>query len=131
MLGPDDIRQIVEALEQLDWVMWVRERMRVEHGNNASIPAAEPPETPREHYVKTRKEAEQYHRVARRLSRTDKDAPEQYAKALDADAKYRESREVIATRIRQFAEQHGCDWDTARTRLAEPEPLDLLPAGVC
>jgi len=37
MLGPDDIRQIVEALESLDWVQGVKELLAANEGNNASF----------------------------------------------------------------------------------------------
>lgn len=48
MLTPDDIGQIVDALEQLDWVQAVKADMAAKQGNNASIPGQDgpPPEAP-------------------------------------------------------------------------------------
>lgn len=42
-IGPDDIRMIIDALEQTDWVQWVKQNMGAQAGNNASVP---PPEMP-------------------------------------------------------------------------------------
>lgn len=46
MLSPDDVRQIVDALEQLDWVQYVKSQMQAGAGDNASVPGepgSEPP----------------------------------------------------------------------------------------
>lgn len=48
MLTPDDIGQIVDALEQLDWVGWVRQKIEEERGNNSSMGGPDGP--PREQY---------------------------------------------------------------------------------
>lgn len=37
MLGPDDIRQIVQALESLDWVQGVKQLLAEQSGNNATV----------------------------------------------------------------------------------------------
>lgn len=38
MISPEDIRQIVDALEQTDVFQWVKGKMTEESGNNASVP---------------------------------------------------------------------------------------------
>jgi len=130
MLGPEAIRQIVEALESLDWVVWVKEQMANQHGNNSSVAQplapADRDEAPREKYARDRKEAEAYHREVRRLAPSDRDHAEAYQLAAQADRQYRGSREVIANKIRDFAVQNGCSWDEAVRRTGSQEPLCLL-----
>ncbi|MDD4891342.1 MAG: hypothetical protein PHU85_15580, partial [Phycisphaerae bacterium] len=41
MLAPEDIRQIVDAIESLDWVQGVKEMLATQSASNASIPPAE------------------------------------------------------------------------------------------
>jgi len=130
MLGPDDIRQIVEALESLDWVVWVKEQMANQHGNNSSVAQplapADRDEAPREKYARDRKEAEAYHREVRRLAPSDRDHAEAYQLAAQSDARYRASREAIANRIMDYATRNGCSWDEAVRKTGEQEPLCLL-----
>ena len=42
-LQPDDVRMIVDAMEELDWVQWVKAKM-AEEGGNASFGDGTPPE---------------------------------------------------------------------------------------
>ena len=130
MLGPEAIRQIVEALESLDWVVWVKEQMANQHGNNSSVAQplapADRDEAPREKYARDRKEAEAYHREVRRLAPSDRDHAEAYQLAAQSDARYRASREAIANRIMDYATRNGCSWDEAVRKTGEQEPLCLL-----
>jgi len=41
MISPDDIRQIVDALEQLDWVQAVKQLIQQQQGPNTSLPPTE------------------------------------------------------------------------------------------
>ena len=43
MIGPEEVQQIVEALEQTDWVQWVKSQMQGEQGANATSPEMTPP----------------------------------------------------------------------------------------
>jgi len=48
MLAPDDIRQIVDAIEALDWVQFVKDQMASQAGPNAGVdlPTETPPAAP-------------------------------------------------------------------------------------
>jgi hypothetical protein len=130
MLGPEAIRQIVEAIESLDWVCWVRERMKIEAGNNSSVGQPTSPAdqegSAREKYVRTRLDVEQLHRNVARLDRDDRDRPEVYERAAQADRAYREGRKAIADRIRERALRDGVSYDRARELLGEQLPLPIL-----
>jgi len=130
MLGPEAIRQIVEALESLDWVVWVKEQMANQHGNNSSVAQplapADRDEAPREKYARDRMKAQQLRRGLRKVAPTDPDYREHYNQAAQADRQYRESREAIANRIAERALRDGVSYDRARELLGEQLPMPLL-----
>lgn len=130
MLRPDDIRQIVEALESLDWVVFVKSLMAAHHGNNGStnqpLAPVDRDEAPREKYARDRMEAQQLRREARRLDPSDREYSERYERAKEADTRYRASREAIASRILDYATRNGCSWDEAVLKTGEQLPMPLL-----
>lgn len=107
-LSPEDVRQIVDALEQLDWVQWVKQMM-------ARFTEAEAPGS--ETYARPKR----YGRPLRSLP-TIGGGPEVEARRGELPTLRVAPDETDPDAILRYAQAWGCDYETARARLGLSKP---------
>lgn len=125
-LSSEDIRQIVDALEQLDWVVFVKQQLQASVGASQARPAeALPPAAATQHYSRdggawsslSERDAQGGRAEAARRELGNREIADPNTRGqLDVDG----SEELAE--IREYALANNVDWDTARIALRKKKP---------